>query len=185
VRNVGPDAEEAVRIKAMINGVQVGAVYTTAMASGEQVRAVIYWTPTEDGAYTFEGRAEPTVGPDFNRADNSMRMKVWAWQRDVGMRDFYLRPGLPHVGEPARMGIVIENKTDFRESGALVRFYVGGVLIGTRRVEVLPHQRKTVEVPWTFTAPGGVYVEGRVEPTSGPDKNRSDNYRRSYLVVRP
>jgi len=184
-KNVGTDNETGVRVKAIIDGVQVGATYTTPLRVGQEVRVAFNWTPAADGNYTFDGRAEPTVGPDFNRADNLMRMKLAAWRRNVAILDFYLRPGLPHVGQPARMGIVIKNKTDFRESGALVTFYVRGVMIGSRRVELLPQQTKTVEVPWTFTVAGGVFVEGRVEPTSGSDKDRSDNYRRSYLVIRP
>ena len=185
VRNVGAMAETAVRVKAFIDGTQVGATFTTPLAIGQEIRVAFDWTPPADGVYTFDGRGEPTVGPDTNRANNSMRKTIKAWRRDVAITGLSVVPSQPIAGHAATLKMAVANKTDYRESAAVVKFYVAGTMVGSTTVDLAAQQSKTVQLPWTFATAGTACIEGRIEPTSGTDTYRPDNYRRIYAVIRP
>jgi hypothetical protein len=185
VKNQGSDYDPDVRIKAFIEGEQVGETYHVGLMPGVETRWIFEWTPGEIEKVLFEGRGEPSDYPDFNRQNNFKRMHVHVVGHDVEVKGFFTIPGPPHAGAEARLGILVYNNSINREKAARVKLYVRGESIGEREIWLEPHAWGTVAIPYTFPAAGSYFVEGRIEPTLPPDYDRSDNYRRGYVTVVP
>jgi hypothetical protein len=183
VKNLGSGYDPNVRVRAYIDGVQIGDTAHVGLAVGERTRSTFRWVPPGVGFVSFEGRAEPTDFPDYNRANNMKRKGLHVVGRDVEVYGFFTIPGPPHAGEEARLGVLVYNNSMNREPQARVKLYVRGVEIGERTISIEPYHWRTVAIPYVFPEAGSYFVEGRIEPTNHPDIDRSNNYCRGYVTV--